>query len=147
MANMTLDAALNLIWFAIGVLALAGWVVIERHRYHRSHWRSRGRRLAAVALVAVALFPCVSFSDDLFSFSFFFHHAGRHESGATPPEDAHEKADLHLARLLLTLDQYQVHTTIAIGFSFAFFTFVFLRLRQYHAPVALVRSGRAPPSF
>ena len=142
---MTLDSILNLCWLAIGAFALAGWGALEKRR-RASRATARLLRLYAVLLVTVALFPCVSSSDDLFCFSFLFH-PGQHGSGTTIPEDSREKADLHLARVLLALDQYRPAGAAAVAVSFAFFTQVVLQRRLCHSRIVLARLGRAPPSL
>jgi hypothetical protein len=93
--SITLDAGLNLLWLAISVSALV--------LFRRSDWKRR----VAVFLATVALFPIVSDSDDLFSFSLLRVPTPHHRSAGTTPEDSQEKDTIQLARLIETLDHYQ----------------------------------------
>ena len=139
MVAPTLDVGLNLVWLAISLAALV-W-------FARSSGRGRGRRVFAVCMMAVAIFPCVSDSDDLFNFSQLripTNHRGG--VGTVPaPEDSREKESINLARLLETLEHYQV-SGIYI-FSLALFCIAgLISLRPVCAtrPI-LCNSGRAPP--
>jgi len=143
---MTLDTALNLIWLGVGIVALVVLSFIERRWFPRSTAKARLRRLAAVLVLTVALFPSVSSSDDLFSFSLLNSHLGKHGGfGSTIPEDSKEKSGLQLFRLLETLNHYQI--SIAYTFSLALWcvaVILTLRREAFTRPV-LCRSGRAPP--
>ena len=134
MTSITLDAGLNLLWLAISVFAL----ILFRH----CDWK---RRLA-VFIATVALFPIVSDSDDLLSFSLIGRTAAHHRNAGTTSEDSREKDSIQLARLLEALDHYR--PVSVYEFSPAL----------YCAPVSpdvcsvaaprfvLTTPGRAPPS-
>src|SRR4029077_1041668 len=103
----------------------------------------------AVCMLAVAIFPSVSDSDDLFNFSLLRIPTGQRGGvGNVPsPEDSREKDNANLARLLETLEHYQVS-----GFyTFALALFCVAAMVSLR-PVCATRticcnSGRAPPSF
>lgn len=147
MFSLSLDAGLNLLWLAISLSALAWFARMEWFRSCRGLSYGRLQRLFAVCMMAVALFPSVSDSDDLFSFSLLRiptnHHGG---VGTVPsPEDSREKDSVHLARVLETLQHYQV-TGI---YTFALALFCVAALVSIR-PVCATRplycnSGRAPP--
>ena len=145
---MTLDTALNLIWLGIGVTALALLGISElRHRPSRPSGVLR--RVLAVFFVAVSLFPCVSASDDLFSFTFLQSHLGK-DGGmgttTTPPEDAKEKANLNLARLLQSLDHLQISGIYALAVFFFCFTLVLAIGITTPNRDLYCRAGRSPPT-
>jgi hypothetical protein len=145
---VALDTVLNLIWLGIGATALVLLGVSEfRHRPSQPSWIVR--RVLAVFFVAVSLFPCVSASDDLFSFTFLQSHLGKTGgmgTTTTPPEDAKEKANLHLARLLQSLDHLQIAGIYALAV--VFFCFAFVLAPGIAAPNRgmLCRAGRSPPA-
>jgi hypothetical protein len=89
MDTSTLPTMLNLLW-AVMTLSAAAALVVWDCRHDR--WRGRGaraRRLGAVLLLGLCLFPSVSSSDDLFSFSLFESHFGRRgATGSVPPESS-----------------------------------------------------------
>jgi hypothetical protein len=143
---MTVDTALNLVWLAIGAVALSWLGFLESRRYRHSTRRARRMRLLAVLILTVALFPTVSSSDDLFSFSLLNSHLGKHGgAGTTPPEDPKEKAGILLLRLLETLDHYQISNISTLSLALSCLAFVFALDRQVAACAVVSRPGRAPP--
>jgi hypothetical protein len=141
---LTLHTALNFLWLGISVCALGWFGYGEWHRGHSRRWL----RLLAVCAMCITLFPSVSDSDDLFNFS-LMQVPGQHHGGvgsAPPPEESREKTStLHLARLLETLDHYQVS-----GIYFWMLVLVCVALLLSTRPERCTRSvlcnaGRAPP--
>ena len=149
---MSLDTALNLAWLSIGIVALLWLAVLECRHHRRSTPLARWWRLVAVLLVTAALFPAVSSSDDLFSFSLMNAQPGRHGSSGTNPEKPNsntrsdkDKAGLQLVRLLETLEHYQVSGVYTLPFVLSCLTFIFVFSREVVTCPVLCRSGRAPP--
>jgi len=146
MLHVTLDTALNLTWVGIGVVSLVLLAILEQKRHHRSTRRARWRRLVAVLIVTVALFPAVSSSDDLFSFSWINSHlGGRGGFGSSLPEDTRDKAGVQLFRLLETLNHYQVAHSWVLLFTLCCLAFVLILGREISTRPLFCRSGRAPP--
>ena len=109
MLSIHLDTALNLMWAAISVAALVWFARLEWNRVASVSAARRHRRLFAVCLMAVAIFPSISDSDDLFHFSLLQIPTRQSGGfGSAPQEDRQEKASLQLARLLETLEHFQV---------------------------------------
>ena len=109
MLSIHLDTALNLLWAAISVAALLWFALVERNRRLRASRRGSFQRLFAVCLMAIAIFPSISDSDDLFHFSLL--QVPNQQSGgfgSAPQEDRQEKDNLQLARWLETLEHFQV---------------------------------------
>ena len=138
------DISLNLVWLAICVSAIAWSFWSERRGPAGGAVWTRVRRLACVFLIVLALFPSVSVSDDEVSFWFLFT-AVNHRGGAVPIEETKERSAQHLARVLNSLEHFQVNGIWT-------FTLVlyFLALVLVTAPVAnerfrVCRPGRAPP--
>lgn len=107
----------------------------------------RLRRLFAVCMMAVAIFPSVSDSDDLFNFSQLRIPAGQRGSVGTAPsqEDSREKDNVSLARQLETLEHYQVSGFYVFVFAlFCMGAAVSLR-PAYFTRVICCNSGRDPP--
>lgn len=144
---MALDTALNFLWLAIGVFGLAALSFGEA-RHALGSRLGRLRRFLAVLIVTVALFPCVSFTDDLFSFSFLETHLGKHGGVGTPlPEDSKEKSTLHLMRVLQSLEHYQACAPQVFDVTLCFFSIIALALVTANPWHLLCRTGRAPPAF
>ncbi len=144
MSHLALDTLLNLLWASICVSALIWAGRREVKRFRVSTGRARLRRVAAVALFALALFPSVSDSDDLFTFSLL--HSPLGGTSNSPLEDSKEKASLQLASLLETLGHYPIGRI----YTFALALFCISILTSFH-PEYLTRtircrSGRAPPA-
>ena len=109
MLSIHLDTALNLMWAAISVAALLWFFRLEWSRGQRVSRHGRYRRLFAVCLMAVVIFPSISDSDDLFHFSLLQIPTRQSGGfGSAPQEDRQEKASLQLARLLETLEHFEV---------------------------------------
>jgi hypothetical protein len=145
--SLTLDVALNLLWAAITLAALIWFTRIERSRSRLGSSLGRFRRFFAVCMLAVAIFPSVSDSDDLFNFSLLRIPSNHRGGVGSPPspEDSREKDNVNLARLLETLEHYQVSGI----YVFAFALFCVAALVSFR-PVCATRviccnSGRAPP--
>lgn len=148
MLYLTLDTALNLIWLGVGVLALALLAVLEPRWFRRSSWRARSMRFTAVFIVAVALFPSVSSSDDLFNFSLLSTHLGKHGGfGNTVPEDSKEKAGMQLFRLLETLNHCQISPVYSFFLVLCCMALILTCRRDALPRTVVCRSGRAPPLF
>jgi hypothetical protein len=142
--NYSLDISLNLIWLAICVAAIA-WSFLSAESGSRSSVWNRIRRLTGVFLVVLALFPSVSVSDDEISFWFLFTQSS-HRGGGVPIEETKERSAQHLARVLNSLEHFQVNGVWTFTL-----TLYFLALVLIAAPVAnerfrLCRAGRAPPA-
>jgi hypothetical protein len=144
--SIHLDTALNLLWAGISVAALLWFALLEWNRGHRALRHGRYQRLFAVCLMAVVIFPSISDSDDLFHFS-LLQVPNRQSSGfgSAPQEDRQEKDSLQLARLLETLEHFQISGFYL--FTFALYCVAIslsLRLASFTRSINC-NAGRAPP--
>lgn len=133
MHSITLDSGLNLLWLAISVFALL--------RFGRRDCR----RAFAVFLATIALFPIVSDSDDLFTFSRLRVPVAHHRNAGTTPEDPNERDTVQLSRLIETLDHYQVASSYDFAFVLCFVALLFFSSYVTRTRSVLARAGRAPP--
>ena len=146
MFSIHLDVALNLLWLAITLAALGWFVRIEWKHGRRATSHGRLQRLFAVCLMAVALFPSISDSDDLFHFSLLQVPTSQTGGfGSAPQDERQEKSNLQLARLLETLEHFQV-----TGFYLFLFTLACLAVSLALRVAAGSRpgncyAGRGPP--
>jgi len=136
-------AALNLLWLGITLSALA-WIVRQEVQHgERSRRWAIFRRFLTVVLAAATLFPAISASDDLFTYSVLNAQMGG-GSGNTVPVDPAGKASIQLA--LEGLEQGRT----SLVFAFALFLLCICCLRAFRpllTPLAVVcLGGRAPPS-
>jgi hypothetical protein len=146
MFPIALDTALNLAWLGVGVIALIAFALLERRSFAGSSRPARLRRLFTVLIITIALFPSVSSSDDLFSFSLINSQLGRHGGfGGTIPEDSKEKAGMQLARLLETLNHYQISDVFTIALFLCCIAFVLALRHDVFTRIVVCSSGRAPP--
>jgi hypothetical protein len=143
---MTVAGALNLIWVAAALVAMGLVTYHERHRYSRL--RDRFRRAFAVFLAAVALFPCISASDDLVRFGQMSAGPGAaSEFVAAVPDGSGENHAIHLARLLQVLESFQLSAAPRLLVTLGFCSLIVLAVQfsQEHSVVS--PSSRAPPLF
>jgi len=142
--SIRLDVALNLLWAAVTLATLAWFAGIEWNR--RSSSQGRFRRLFAICLMAVAIFPSISDSDDLFHFSLLQVPTPQTGGfGNAPQDERQEKGNLQLARLLETLEHFQIS-----GFYLFLFTLASIAVSQTLRVATSSRhgncyAGRAPP--
>ena len=141
---MTLHTALNLSWLGISVCALVWFWCAESRRRSPGRWL----RLLAVCALCITVFPSVSDSDDLFTFSLIPVPGHRHGGvGSAPPtEESREKSTLHLARLLETLDHYQISSVCAVILTLFFVALSLLLRPTCETRSLLSGAGRAPPA-
>ena len=147
MIGVPLDTKLNLLWAAMTVVAFVALAVMEpRQRPERMSRGASLRRLVCVGILSLTVFPSISSSDDLLSFSFFqFPINGHDVFGNAPRDETREKPNLHLARVLQTLQNVQVARFHAFGPMFGSLA-VTANLRALAAGrAAACRTGRAPP--
>jgi hypothetical protein len=103
----------------------------------------RVRRFIAVVLTAVSLFPCVSATDDEFCFSLLQTSSRtRGGVGAPLPEDSKDQVGRCLARVLESLDHYQVSAAYGFAVIFWFIGLVLLATKLVSVRHLLYRAGR-----
>jgi hypothetical protein len=142
---LTSHAALNLLWLAISVCALSAFWRSETRRRNPGRWQ----RLLAVCALCITVFPTVSDTDDLFTFSLIQVPGNPHGgvgSAPPPPTDSREKSTLHLARLLETLDHYEITAVYAVIFTLFCIAFSLLQRFASESRSLLCSAGRAPPA-
>jgi hypothetical protein len=131
------DTILNLVWALLCFSAAGVFVSAERTR----HSGRRSARAVAIFLCAVALFPCVSASDDSVCLQFF--SGGEH---SPHPGSAPEKSQAALVRMLEALESVQVTQIWALAVVLCFFALVLIRPLQSLDRLAPHQAGRGPPS-
>ena len=140
---VTLHTGLNLLWLCISVSVFAWFWRSERNRPRPGRWQ----RLLAVCALCITLFPSISDSDDLFNFSLLRVPVPGHGGvgSAPPPEESREKSTLTLARLLETLDHFQITAFYAVILTlYCLALFLLLRL-ACETRCVLCNAGRGPP--
>jgi hypothetical protein len=137
---MTVASGLNLVWLLSALIALGVLVYWERGR--RSRLRDRCHRAFAVFLAAVALFPCISASDDLVRFGAISTRENTQIAVSATSADATQARTMRLARLLQVLESFRVSAGAWLAVTLIFCA-VFIRLRPLRpecwAAAALIR--------
>ena len=137
------DTGLNLLWFLISVSALLILARSERRHHHAG----RARRWIALLTVTLALFPCVSVSDDEASLWFLNGHSQRGSVGGNPAEEREkEKASQSLARLFDSIEAFQLQSIWSLLVCLAFFALVLPFSRRRLSLLHPAHTGRAPPA-
>jgi hypothetical protein len=141
------EAALNLVWLALGLaaLAMAGRNVLKRRRVLDGSGLSHGApawlHIVGVALIVVALFPYISATDDLLRIEHF--HARADQQHTNLP-GKHSRTD-NLIRLYETMDTPLVCAVREISLVFFFIALVFLPVLRLVERCQPQESGRSPP--
>jgi hypothetical protein len=147
--STSLTNALNWVWLAVAAGALVWFALNETRRRRRAGRRSGLRRLLAVVLVAFAIFPALSSSDDLLSYSLLSVQFGQHGGfGSQVPEDpAETTARVQLARLLETLERFQTAVICSLTVCLFCLTYTCVFRPRFHERIVERPSGRSPPSI
>jgi len=143
--SFTLHTTLNLLWLAISVCALAWFACTEAVRRHPGRWR----RMLAICALCITVFPSVSDTDDLFTFSLIQipgSRGGGVGSSPAPLEDSGTKSTLHLARVLETLDHYQITAIYTVILTLFCLSLALLLRPASESRSLFCSAGRAPPA-
>ena len=141
---MSLDSLLNLLWVAVSLASMAGFWLLERRRTERGRWV----RVVSVLVLSLALFPSVSDTDDLFNFSLLQFPGSKHGGvGNAPNEESRDHASVHLARLLQTMEQFQISSFRTILPTLACVAILYSFRREPVSRTIARRPGRAPPAI
>jgi len=142
---MTVAGALNLVWVAAAFVALGLLAYHERRRC--SCLGDRLRRGFAVFLAAVALFPCISASDDLVRFGQMTASSNAAiEVLSAAPGGSSEGHATHLARLLQVLESFQLSTPARLLVTLGSCGLIVPAGTVSQERNALSPSSRAPPA-
>lgn len=136
---MHFEAALNLVWLSLGVLAFAGAIhntfrdstgAEQRHR--------RWLHIVGVGLIVAALFPYISASDDILRVE---HFNAQHQNGHS---GKHSQND-DLIRLYETMDSPLVCRVCEIALTFCFISLIVTPVARQIDRIAPSEAGRSPP--
>ena len=143
---MTFDTALNLVWALVGGGAIGALAARDVCRV--VPLRDRCRRSLVVFIACVALFPCVSASDDMVQFERLqvnSQSGGRVVAGL--PVKRGEKSALYLACLLESLENFQISTTCQLCAGLCLLALVGTFSDHGVERPLPSRPGRSPPAF
>ncbi len=105
---MGIDAVLNLVWGLMAVGSLAAFGLAELRGRRRSKSRRPWHQGLAVFVAAVALFPCISASDDILRFEQLEVGAQAEAKLRAPAsKKSSPKPAAYLARLLEALENFR----------------------------------------
>lgn len=137
-----LTTALNVLWGLLAVLTFGYFAGVEFHKRPESgdtpRRKGAGRRFWAVALIVLALFPCISASDDILGFALLSPRGQQNSS-------AEDKVSAQLANLLQSLEHLQIAPIFALVFALSFFGLVALTGNELCGRHLQALPGRAPP--
>ena len=137
------EAALNVVWFVLGVIALASTI---RAAFHPSAVESRTPawlHVVGVALIVAALFPYISATDDVLRIEHFNSQQNHHSSKQSQNDD--------LMRLYEAMDSPLVCRVSEVALTFFFISLVFTPVEHGDRPHrafrrrAVRRHSRANP--
>lgn len=143
---MHFDVALNLIWAIVGAVSLLILGASELRR-GATTLRSRCRRGMAVFIATVALFPCISASDDLVCLKQLNFGASMGMDQFAPQSKcSNEKPNLSLALQLESLEHSQISSSGLAPSKLSQMASVGHHLIRCCSRPVPFRSGRAPPA-
>jgi hypothetical protein len=143
----SLDVALNLLWASIALCLFSLLWRQELRGLRPSGALCRTRRLCAVIVAGVCLFPAVSYSDDLFFFAFLDSQLHSRDGVGSEPAQSEKRDSLRLYRALQGLEDCRPEAVQQLTSAPHYFATVLeSHLSAPHAH-ARCRPGRAPPAF
>jgi hypothetical protein len=135
-------ALLNLFWVGLCICAITLQLRSDSRR--SANRRSRIRGGIVVFLAVVALFPCVSATDD--SIRVEYLDSQQQPSSGAFPEPSHDKSLGTLVRLFEVLESAQIVFGLIIAATLFFFALVSLSRPASIDRLMPALSGRAPPT-
>ena len=132
-----LTTALNLLWGLLAGIAFSVYARNEAGHGSRSR-RGAWRRFSAVAIIVLALFPCISASDDILGFAALTPSGQQNSS-------VEDRVSLQLASLLQSLEQIQIAEVFSLVLALSFFGLVTLSWYELRVCRLPALPGRAPP--
>lgn len=135
---MRFEAALNLAWLLLGVIALASTIRAATRRTAKEKSAPAWLHIVGVALIVAALFPYISATDDILR----IEHLSAQENSHHP---ARKSSTDDLIRLYETMDTPLVVRVPVLIFTLFFLAFVVaptIRLVGHFTPA---EGGRSPP--
>ena len=142
------DTVLNLVWVLLALASFACLAVVELRHRRAGGLRGRVRLGLAVLAATVALFPCVSASDDLVTLKQLeLRLKAPNELRLTATGKDTNERTFYLARLLETLENF--HVSVARSPELVLRTIAYLRQRNPSWAKASLPTfgGRDPPSL
>jgi hypothetical protein len=132
------DIALNVAWFLLGIVALAGTVRAAVKRAPQNRQSAAWLHVVGVGLIVAALFPYISATDDVLRVKHFnSQHDGHHSGKQSRTDD--------LMRLYETLDSPLACRCCELSVIFCFFAVIVLPVANAFTRIAPLQAGRSPP--
>ena len=135
---MQFETALNLIWLALGIIALASTARAALCRKPRLKNSPAWPHIVGVALIVASLFPYISATDDALRAE---HFAAQHEHGHA---GKHSRID-NLIRLYEAMDNPLLSEARKVVLIFFFISLVFTPVREAVTRMVPQHAGRSPP--
>lgn len=135
---MHFEAALNLLWVSLGLIALANAIRTGLHRSAAGRRRPGWLHIVGVALIVLALFPYISATDDVLRIEHF-------NAQQNPRHPAKQTQNDGLMLLYQTMDSPLVCRIAEVALTFFFISLIFTPLVALIHRSAPFEAGRSPP--
>jgi len=143
---VSFDAALNLLWLLVCLGAVVYQTVLEQRLGKRRDGRARSRRTLSVIMAAIALFPCISATDDVVAmWCLNGSVAGDEKAGLVSEHGTPLKPAANLVRLLELIDHFQISVAFYILLILCLITLLVAHQRPPLVWCIRSSSGRSPP--
>lgn len=143
---MHFEAALNLLWVSLGLVALAlttRAALARRRKAKSSRQPSVWLHAIGVCLVVLTLFPYISATDDMVRIEHFCAQAGCQHTSLPGKNDQTD----NLVRLYQTMETSVVSTAPEVSLIFFFICLVFAPVPRPIERIQPREAGRSPPAF
>jgi hypothetical protein len=145
--GMTPETVLNLLWIGVVNASLSVWWIREVSHRRAPHTRVRLKHGIAVLAATLALFPCLSASDDLVSLQQLpAIWQSTYAESIAESHSSHSHASYFLAQLLEVLSNFQATTSRGVSPTLRYIPLVHPYGFHPQGLLTPAATGRAPPS-
>ena len=142
---MSTETILNLIWLLLSAAFLAAVGFSDMRRSRRANRISRPKRLVAVFIAALFIFPCISASDDLWAFQNLLAIPESRKVLQSPFVETSEIPTWRLARFFESLQSFPLSLAFSLSVLFCFLGMIFIPSSSTRWRFILSGSSRSPP--
>ncbi|MBV8553830.1 MAG: hypothetical protein JOY54_21220 [Acidobacteriaceae bacterium] len=146
---MSFDSALNLVWLLLGAIALICTIRARARRPASQRIGPPSLHIVGVTLIAAALFPYISATDDVLRVQNLERQHDAHHPGQAPAKQSQKSNSQNqdLMRLYETIDTPLVCRIQEISLLLCFISLVIAPVVTRIDRSAPSESGRSPPQF
>ena len=144
---MSFETILNLIWLSVSALLLILLEIADVRRGSRAAGFCHSKRLVVIFLAALFIFPCISASDDIWSFQNLQAIPESRRLFQSRLGETNESPTWRLAHFFESLQTLTLSRAFTLSSLYCFLGLIYSPSGSTSRRSILPGFGRAPPSF